>query len=202
YFAVMSAAHGCRVLGFEPNPKPRAYALASIDLNAVSHLVTIVAAGMNHQRGHGKMVHDFAWGLGGVSAVPSAGGAASTGKVIEFPLVPLADAVREHALLIKVDTEGHEASVFANTSEAFFQRHGADNILVEIKQFNSVEKREMMFNILTWGQFAAVYVYAEMYARRIDEVGDVFQKMLDVTGVVRSKKFDVKFQHEDLGSAF
>lgn len=197
YFSVLSAVHGCRVLGFEPNPKPRAYARASVALNGVAHLVTIVPAGMDRQRGHGQMVHDEMWGLGGVAEAPSAAGPVAIGglKTTDFPLVPLADAVRERALLIKVDTEGFEANVFASTS-AFFQRHGAKNILVEIKEFNTEAKRLMMFNILTWGEFAAIYMYAEMYGRRLAEVGDVVEKMIDVTDVIRSKAFGVMLTNE------
>ncbi|KAG1661271.1 hypothetical protein FOA52_003729 [Chlamydomonas sp. UWO 241] len=197
YFTVMSAVHGCRVLGFEPNIKPRAYAHASVDLNAVSHLVTIVAAGVDNHRGHGQMVHDEAWGFGGVAEAPASDGDAAMGKITEFPLVPLTDAVREHALLIKVDTEGHEGKVFSNTSEAFFQRHGADNILVEVKEFNTEAKRVMMYNILTWGGFAAVYNYAELYGNRLAEIGDVVEKLVDVTDVIRSKAFHVNFTNED-----
>ncbi|KAG1653574.1 hypothetical protein FOA52_002460 [Chlamydomonas sp. UWO 241] len=195
YFTVMSAVHGCRVLGFEPNIKPRAYAHASVDLNAVSHLVTIVAAGVDNHRGHGQMVHDAEWGIGAVAEAPSAAGPDS--EVTEFPLVPLADAVREHALLIKVDTEGHEGKVFSNASEAFFQRHGADNILVEVKEFDTEAKRVMLYNIFIWGGFAAVYNYAEFHRHGLAEAGDVMERLTDVTDVVRSKAFHVNFADED-----
>ncbi|KAG1655156.1 hypothetical protein FOA52_011955 [Chlamydomonas sp. UWO 241] len=174
--------------------KPRAYARASVDLNSVSHLVTIVAAGIDNHKGHGQMIHDAEWGIGAVAEATSSAGPDS--KLTEFPLVPLADAVRERALLIKVDTEGHEGKVFSNTSEAFFQHHGADNILVEVKEFDTEAKRVMLYNILTWGKFAAVYNYAEFYRHGLAEVGEVMERLTDVTDVIRSKAFHVNFTDE------
>jgi FkbM family methyltransferase len=110
YFTVMSAVYGCRVLGFEPNIKPRAFARVSIDLNSVAHLVTLVAAGIDTHNGYGQMIHDEEWGIGAVAEASYSGGPDI--KLTGIPLVPLADAVHERALLIKVDTEGHEDKVF------------------------------------------------------------------------------------------
>lgn len=72
--------------------------------------------------------------------------------------LPLEAVVQGHVTLLKVDTEGFEDYVFKDT-KAVFGRMTVDNALVEVKGYNSLEKRQLLQRIFEDGGFKHVYNY-------------------------------------------
>jgi FkbM family methyltransferase len=128
YFTLLAAAHGCRVRAFEPSPRLAASVRASAALNGFGALVTVTNAGVGAAAGSLRFdAHAAEPALSRVVADEAA-----TAHLPRVPVVALADEIAEDVLLIKMDTEGHEAAALAGLLPAC-AAHRIGNIVIEIK---------------------------------------------------------------------
>ena len=109
YFSLLAAQRvgtGGRVFSFEPNPAAVEKLRRNFALNPTLR-AEIVAAAVSDTSGEVRLVQPDPWNLGGVR-IDSLGSIA----VRCAPLVTLAPALLDHPVqLVKIDVEGHEASV-------------------------------------------------------------------------------------------
>ncbi|KAG2450963.1 hypothetical protein HYH02_004235 [Chlamydomonas schloesseri] len=126
----------------------------------------------------------------------SNGGSSSGGRPIQ--LMPLSALVKEDVLLLKIDTEGYEAHVLAGAGE-LLTRHTVHNVVIEVKGYNDLPKREMLYKLATAAGLKYVYNYEEEYLARVpaDEAVDVAAHVTDVSQVVLGRQHSKKLRHED-----
>ena len=222
-----------KVFAFEPNAAPRTLAEASIALNSLSRRVVIIphAVGASHAA---ALVDESArWGLAAVEAAPPdeeevlrARGVGDS-FTLEVPatsavraaskaapkksgggarMVPLSEVgeLTTHLLLLKIDTEGYEASVLAGTWALWDAERSVDNVVLEVKQWNSRPKRDMLRHLARTGGLTHVYTYREMYGPegRVEQPAGLANVSLagrftDVSDVIRLGRYDTLLPHED-----
>ena len=194
FFSLMAAKYGCRVHSFEPNLLPRSFLQASAIYNQLDDLVTIHPAAVGASKGAGRMQSNHAWGLQKVQIDSDA----TFVDDAEFQVLPLSSVVHEDALLIKVDTEGFEDSVFAG-AWTYLDQKRVSNVLVEVKGFNTKSKRELLRNIATKAKLQRVYNYKEEYGGPASLLQlSQPRTMIDVTSIIINATQDtVPLEHED-----
>ena len=229
-FTLLASMYDCvpKVVAFEPNAAPRALAQASIALNGLARKVVVIphAVGASHAA---ALVDDSArWGLAAVEAAPpdedevlQARGVGDS-YTLEVPgssrakpkpkapgggvrMVPLSEVgeLTPHLLLLKIDTEGYESSVLAGTWALWDAERSVDNVVLEVKQWNTRPKRDMLRHLARTGGLAFVYTYREMYGPegRLGPAGlanvSLAGRFTDCSDVIRQGKYDTQLPHED-----
>jgi uncharacterized protein with ParB-like and HNH nuclease domain len=107
--------------------------------------------------------------------------------------------VKEDVLLLKIDTEGYEASVIAG-SHNVLKNYDVQNVVVEVKNFNEHVVRDFLFDLKQDGRFTHVYNYFEEYDKPGMDLStfDLHEAtMYDVTDVVMNKRYEQQLKYED-----
>lgn len=149
YFALMAAAHGCRVVAYEPSVRLCGMLAASAALNGVSHLLTVVNAGVGSAPGMLRYAQDAA-DPSMARVLPDDEASAHLPRV---PVVTLADelAGKPYAagdvLLIKMDTEGFEPHALRGLAPACGNR-AIENVVIEVKQAVEADTLAVLFECL------------------------------------------------------
>jgi len=115
WFSVMAAHLGCRVIAFEPVPHFRAFLEFNVDINDLRHLVDVRSNAVSVTAGEEmKMVvpKGGIWGTAGVGGLSVDFNDKEGVEEIMVHSVVLDDSILEDVLLMKVDVEGWEFSVF------------------------------------------------------------------------------------------
>jgi FkbM family methyltransferase len=121
-------------------------------------------------------------------------------------IVPLSEVgeLTTHVLLLKIDTEGYEASVLAGAWALWDAGRSVDNVVLEVKQWNSRPKRDMLRHLARTGGLTHVYTYREMYGPegRVEKPAGLANVSLqgrftDVSDVIRMGRYDTLLPNED-----
>jgi len=134
WFTAVAASMGCRVMAFEPVPHFRAFLEYTVALNGFGDLVDVRHEVVSHETGKELRLvvpSKGYWGTAGINGLNIDSNI--PGAVLEnvtAKSVTLGDAVNEEVLLLKVDVEGWEWSVFRGAS-TLFDRHPVHNIVME-----------------------------------------------------------------------
>jgi len=118
---------------------------------------------------------------------------------LEVQVVLLDSIVKEDVLLLKIDTEGYEASVIAG-SHNVLKNYNVQNVVVEVKNYNEHVVRDFLFDLKQDGRFTYVYNYFEEYNKRGMDLStfDLHEAaMYDVTDVVMNKRYEQQLKYED-----
>jgi hypothetical protein len=118
---------------------------------------------------------------------------------LEVQVVLLDTIVKEDVLLLKIDTEGYEASVIAG-SHNVLRNYDVQNVVVEVKNYNEHVVRDFLFDLKQDGRFTHVYNYFEEYDKPGMDLStfDLHEAtMYDVTDVVMNKRYEQQLKHED-----
>ncbi len=87
---------------------------------------------------------------------------------LEVQVVLLETKVKEDVLLLKIDTEGYEASVIAG-SHKVLRNHNVKNVTVEVKNYNEHVVRDFLFDLKQDGRSTHVYNYTGWIKVRVCE---------------------------------
>jgi hypothetical protein len=118
---------------------------------------------------------------------------------LEVQVVLLDAIVKEDVLLLKIDTEGYEASVIAG-SHNVLRNYDVQNVVVEVKNYNEHVVRDFLFDLKQDGRFTHVYNYMEEYHKPGMDLStfDLHEATVyDVTDVVMNKRYEQELKHED-----
>jgi FkbM family methyltransferase len=195
YFSAYASVLGCRVVSFEPNEHPRRYLEASAALHDPLHLswkVYPVAIGKEEKKVH--FTEEGSWGFSHITKRKL-----MQVRDLEVQVVLLDTIVKEDVLLLKIDTEGYEASVIAG-SHNVLKNYNVQNVVVEVKNYNEHVVRDFLFDLKQDGRFTHVYNYFEEYDKPGMDLStfDLHEAtMYDVTDVVMNKRYEQELKHED-----
>ncbi|CAM6071095.1 unnamed protein product [Sphagnum tenellum] len=195
YFSAYASALGCRVASFEPNQNPRRYLEASAALHDPHHLswkVYPAAIGKEEKKVH--FTEERSWGVSHITKRKL-----MRVRDLEVQVVLLDSIVKEDVLLLKIDTEGYEASVIAG-SHNVLKNYNVQNVVVEVKNYNEHVVRDFLFDLKQDGRFTYVYNYFEEYNKRGMDLStfDLHEAaMYDVTDVVMNKTYEQELKYED-----
>jgi hypothetical protein len=117
--------------------------------------------------------------------------------MLPLSLVP---GLTRDLLLLKIDTEGFEADVLAGCWALWDAGRVVHHLLIEVKDWNSRPKRDMLRHVMRTGDFAAAYTYRELYGGpRLTKLADVALegRLTDVTEVLMQAQYDVALHFED-----
>lgn len=223
-FALLAAQYECtHVVAFEPNAAPRALLAASVALNGVAARVTVLPYALG--AAHGAAVVDASadkrWGLAALSEVPVQQRSRSAqphtlgdgplsappaprsatrrpGTVSVLPLSEITQLTR-HLLLLKIDTEGYEGNVLAGAWALWDAGRTADNVLLEVKSWNTRAKRDLLRHLARTAGLLHVYTYNELYGSEPVDLQSMRLngRLVDVTEVILTGQYDVMLPHED-----
>jgi len=127
---MMSAAYGCRVLGFEPQPLLVKLANLSSNLNGFENRVDIRNNIVGSVSGKDYSISlDF-----GYATVSRDNKLDENKKYTVSKSIRLDDVIKEDVLLLKIDIEGYEDELFKGISDSFYRKYKIRNILVEMKK--------------------------------------------------------------------
>jgi len=149
YFALYAASFGCRVITIEPNPAMYQYIQLSSHMNGFTDQITMVLGGVSDQHGSANLTIDCQ----------------DTGlthfkhkRNIEAILYTLDEIISEDVLLLKIDVEGYEDSVFKGMTKLMNISH----IICETKANRDVAyKRKFMNEGPARGY--TIFTYNEQY---------------------------------------
>ncbi len=117
------------------------------------------------------------------------------------PIVPLSDVpqLTRNLLLLKIDTEGYESSVLPGCWAIFDAGRTVDNVLVEIKSWNSRAKRDLMRHLARTANLNYIYTYQEQYSMRVESLAalSLNGRLLDVSSIILEAQYDAMLPHED-----
>lgn len=218
------------LVALEPNAAPALLAAASLALNGASHRVALLPLAVGAVAGAASVdaaEGDPRWGLAAVRELPrdaaamqrkrgltpppaptaagrppaphSPGPPLAPGAVAMLPLSELPGLNRD-LLLLKIDTEGFEADVLAGCWALWDSGRVVHHLLIEVKDWNSRPKRDMLRHVMRTGGFAAAYTYRELYGGpRLTKLADVVLdgRLQDVTEVIMQAQYDVTLHFED-----
>lgn len=209
FFTMLSAAWGARVYSFEPNVHAAAFLRVNIALQPTMAQQKIHffpnAIGAADSESRVSFPENQGWEFGklehsGVSEASAATAAAT--KVASqregnggdgIRLSRLSSIVGHPVTILKADTEGYESSVFEG---AYSVLKHVQYVIVEIKDFNTPAKRDLMHRIVVAGGFTHVYNYEEKYTSNVYPVG-ADAVLHDVTTIVVDKLLDASIPFED-----
>ena len=132
-----------------------------------------------------------------------ASGGAGSGDDAPVVVVPLSDVseLTKDLLLLKIDTEGAEASVLPGTWALFDADRVVDNVLVEVKKWNTRPKRDLLRHLARTGGLMHVYTYKELYGPegRVSGAGHVSLegRFVDVSEIVVKGQYERSLPNED-----
>ena len=137
------------------------------------------------------------------AAAAAAAGWAAALPEDEVAILPLSEvaALTEHLLLLKVDTEGHEAGVLAGTWALWDAGRTVENVVCEVKQWNTKAKRDLLRHLARSAGLSHVYTYREVYKQppggakrgRLSLEG----RLEDVSAIILNGAYDTLLPHED-----
>lgn len=136
WFSLVSLALGYRVVGFDANRALVPQVAASVQLNAgfgerFDFLPCGVGDALTATAPFTPSIDPTYSGLGAVKGVGVRAEDTSAVSTV-VALVALADVINEDVVVLKVDTEGYEATVFSG-AWSLFDRHTIEHVIVEIK---------------------------------------------------------------------
>jgi FkbM family methyltransferase len=216
YFSLIAASYGCRVVSFEPNSVALRYLNLSTAINNFDRVsLHQKGVGQADTQAMYKQTDTWALNgflkkrrkLSSVQApdvlmteanmlnsdseradrLMGLNSGFGRRRILETVDVTMLDSiVDEDVLLIKIDTEGYEANVFAGAKNLLSQ-HRIHHILAEVKQANSPSKRGLLYTIFKEGGFTHVYNWNEV----IEPLSVPFEQftlrnatIVDVTSIV------------------
>ena len=135
YYSLLAASLGCRVVAWEPVSRFRAYFVASLALNNLSHRVTVRdrVASDTTRSSVTMRVPPQRWDISsvdGLNLIPAQRGPNSSAARYVAPAETLDSVVREQACAMKLDTEGFEP-VVVRGAEALLRDRPPHIILLE-----------------------------------------------------------------------
>ncbi|PNH04737.1 hypothetical protein TSOC_009052 [Tetrabaena socialis] len=191
YFTMLAGDAGCRTIAFEPQPIPNAMARASVALNGMGLNVTVHRCAISAVAGKGSFVTGRSWGFNRVA--PSATNEGDT------DMRPLSDFVESDVLLLKVDTEGFEDQVVAGSKEVF-TTHVVHNVVMEVKQRDKQQRRDMLRQMMLDAGLKHAYNYVEDYGFTsfMQQGANLGAVLTDVTDTILNSRYDVPLAAEDI----
>ncbi len=82
------------------------------------------------------------------------------------------------------DTEGFEDKVLQGAMDVL-AAGGVDNMLLECKEYNSIQKRQLLRDVFRTGGFKYIYGYREQYGTRLENVPPTLDGLMtDLTSVI------------------
>lgn len=184
YFSLIAASYGCRVASFEPNSVALRYLNLSRAINNFDQL-RLYPKGVGRADTQAMYKQTDTWALNGferkrrrlsgvvmteakeaeqadrITDMGMQSGFRRRGLLETVDVTMLDSVVDEDVLLIKIDTEGYEANVFAGAKNLLSQ-HKIHHILAEVKEANSQSKKDLMYTIFKEGRFSHVYSWDEV----------------------------------------
>jgi FkbM family methyltransferase len=209
YFTFLSSAWGAKVYSFEPNVHAAALLRVGAALQPEHAQRSIHffpnAVGAKEEEQRVTFPENQGWAFGKIerkgekegSVAPAAAHATTRndgngGAAIQVSRLSSLLTLTQQITILKVDTEGYESSVFDG---AYDTLKNVEYVIAEIKEFNSVAKRDLMHRIMQNGDFAHVYTYEEQYSSKLYPPAAILVQ--DVTNIVVSKLHDEEIQFED-----
>lgn len=119
----------------------------------------------------------------------------------KMTLDTMARVVTEDVILMKVDTEGHEASVMAGAAD-YFKNHNVEAILMEVKEANSEVKRKMLQSMMQMGKMVKAYNFLDhdwsrSHGRGVLDFVQIPEVCKDVTQIIVSLDLNTPVHYED-----
>ena len=158
YFSMLSLALGREVIAAEPFPSSAAFLELSAALNGFEKLHLLrVGVGNRHTKEANVAQHSAGWGRNYLVA--------DTGRSDEKHTTVKVQALeeiigREETAILKVDVEGYEYEIFKDFSCAGTKVH---NVIVEVKNFNTGQKKDMLRALMDRCGLTHAYNYWEPY---------------------------------------
>lgn len=199
YFTVLSAQYNCTVVAVEPSPSAATFTKASMQVNGLLDRLQLYQGVISGARGTAALKRT-AW-ADIQEVVTEEANIEGTLSVKSFLLE---DVVNKDVELLKVDTEGHELSVF-HGAESVWSKHRVHNILIEVKKFNTKRKRELLQRLMIGFRASHVYNFRDhmdgIY-QRLSSAQDLLainlgEVVFDVTKIIKERQDDVQFLFED-----
>lgn len=193
WFSLVSASYGCRVVSFEPNTVALRYLNLSRVINNLHHQVALYPKGVGLADSQAEYRQTDTWALNGFVTKKRR----SLLETVE--VARLDTVVDEDVLLLKIDTEGYEANVFAGAKN-LLSRQKIQNILAEVKAASSPGKRTLLHSIFTTGGFTKVYNWDEVITPLsvpFEQFGLQSATIVDVTEIVKNPNSYAQLQFQD-----
>ena len=118
-----------------------------------------------------------------------------------LPVLPLSEVTNltRHLLLLKIDTEGGEAAVLAGSWALWDSGVSVENVLVEVKLYNSKAKRDVLRHLARSAGLLRVYTYKEEYTSALGSLRELGLegRLVDVSAVVLNGEYGTPLPHED-----
>ncbi|KAL4427804.1 hypothetical protein ABPG75_001893 [Micractinium tetrahymenae] len=134
YYSLLSAAMGCRVVAWEPVVYFAAYFKYALLRNNMTHAVQLREAIAGSEGGNLTVLAALSreWGAAGIGGANLAPEARSGGQLqnISRPVERVDAAAQQDVLILKVDVEGHEASVMRSAKQLLLQ-HQVKHIFID-----------------------------------------------------------------------
>lgn len=209
YFTFLSSAWGAKVYSFEPNVHAAALLRVGAALQPEHAQRSIHffpnAVGAKEEEQRVTFPENQGWALGKMERKDEkegsgAAAAANTttrndgngGAAVQVSRLSSLLTLTQPITILKVDTEGYESSVFDG---AYDTLKNVEYVIAEIKEFNSLAKRDLMHRIMQNGDFTHVYTYGEQYSSKLYPPAAV--TVHDITNIVVNKLHEEEFQFED-----
>jgi FkbM family methyltransferase len=138
----------------------------------------------------------------GLAAARAAAVSAEEMVVPVVPLSELPELGESNLLLLKVDVEGYEGAVLPGTWPIWDSGRTVENVIVEVKLYNSRAKRDLLRHLARSAGLRFVYSYREMYVgfEHIDSLASLSLegRFTDVTGIILGGRYDDLLMNEDI----
>jgi FkbM family methyltransferase len=151
YFALYSAAFGCKVKAYEPQPGAYQYLSYGVGLNDFGYLIEANHLGVYSDNKGIQISTNQDW-----SIASKADGGYFVGSVT------LLDEIKQNVLLLKIDVEGFEDHVLKNF-EKVLENYDVENIVCETKNsVGDVNEKRMFINNMMNNYNYVVLSYEEL----------------------------------------
>eukprot|EP01064_Diplonema_japonicum_P031293 TRINITY_DN5539_c0_g2_i1.p1 TRINITY_DN5539_c0_g2~~TRINITY_DN5539_c0_g2_i1.p1 ORF type:complete len:443 (+),score=117.58 TRINITY_DN5539_c0_g2_i1:37-1365(+) len=134
WYSLLAAAHGCRVVAWEPVPLFRTYFETAIGMNGFEHLIELRSKIVSNSSGGVGYMSVPTRGIWGMAGVAGTGGRpkAAEGKAIPVDIEKVDDVVspNENVCVMKVDVEGFEPQVFQGAAN-LLKGGNVENVVFE-----------------------------------------------------------------------
>jgi FkbM family methyltransferase len=155
YFTTYSAKMGCRVQSYEPVPSPRRFINLNTKVNGVKNLVEVFPYAVSDVKTKIKIwVYEDDLG---VSKVSNEGN-------LEVETAIINDIVKEDALIVKVDVEGHEMMALHDIV-AVTKNFKVENLIAETSKPNKElqDRNRKIINNMILNDYLVISYYEEYF---------------------------------------